>query len=460
MVPSPLVVTPKNARGRPVTKLCLALETFRRTDDGRARDAKAFLGHFFPQDKDGAKDRLFVHIPKEVRADLLSNWGIRGKKSALRDDDDKVRTTVADALGAGDIDANVIEEGVTPDILIDWVPLEEWWSFWRGTALPVASVRKALALARDLSLFDERWFLEHLKLTSQRLEGTDVICAGLSKEQLAGWIQAIHKTGDASPTGMIAALGWETVLAKTANEALTFALDALARQIGLVDDPSQRRSDAPPAISERPKATAGAAKAEHSKPPEPPRSEKPAPPAAKPATSSKPPPLPPPPPPKPAAAAPGVVSPIQVVAPAQPPASPGPATARGMVMHDPMPMMTAPAPPPVSAPPVSIPNARELFGVPADLPPMRPPAATLSGVGAPPLFESTSAEVAVPSFQIPGEEPTWAPPRAEPGDMGWDLVYGVKRPMSNNVQPRYNFDDDDEPTSEIALPGDSRRPRA
>jgi hypothetical protein len=33
----------------------------------------------------------------------------------------------------------------------------------------------------------------------------------------------------------------------------------------------------------------------------------------------------------------------------------------------------------------------------------------------------------------------------------------VKRPMSNNVQPRYNFDDDDEPTSEIALPTDTQQ---
>src|SRR5262249_46134157 len=158
VLPSSTVLTPKNARGRPVTKLCLALETFRRTDEGRARDAKSFITHFFPYEKSIATDRLFVHIPKEVRADLLSNWGIRGKKSALRDDDERVRTTVSDALNAGDIDPSVIEEGVTPEILIDWIPLTDWWSFWRGTIVPVASVRKALAVARELALFDERWF--------------------------------------------------------------------------------------------------------------------------------------------------------------------------------------------------------------------------------------------------------------------------------------------------------------
>lgn len=63
----------------------------------------------------------------------------------------------------------------------------------------------------------------------------------------------------------------------------------------------------------------------------------------------------------------------------------------------------------------------------------------------------------MPSFHVPPiEDPPWAPPRAEPGDMGWDIVYGVKRPMGTNVKPAYNFDDDDEPTSEIALPPDTR----
>jgi hypothetical protein len=36
--------------------------------------------------------------------------------------------------------------------------------------------------------------------------------------------------------------------------------------------------------------------------------------------------------------------------------------------------------------------------------------------------------------------------------MGWDIVYGVKRTMTTHVQPRYNFDRDDEPTSEIQIP--------
>lgn len=89
---------------------------------------------------------------------------------------------------------------------------------------------------------------------------------------------------------------------------------------------------------------------------------------------------------------------------------------------------------------------------------MRPPATTLSGVGAaqPASVDSVTAQVAIPNFEMPGDPP-WAPPLAEPGDMGWDLVYGIKRPMATRVQPKYNFDDDDEPTSELGLPEHRRR---
>jgi hypothetical protein len=514
MLRSSAVLTPKNTRGRPVTKLCLALEMFRRTDEGRTRDAQTFLAHFFGHDRNGTHDRLFVHLPKEVRAELLSSWRIRGKKSALRDADEKVRLTVVDALAAGDIDATIIEDGVTPEILVDWVPLEDWWAFWRGASVPAGAVRKALAIGRDLSLFDERWFLENLRLSSQRLQGTDVICAAMSKDQIVAWLHAVHTSGDASPTGLVAALGWETVLAKTAHEALTYTLDALARQIGLAETgPHDRRSDAPNAkpISQRPPAAAitpaiapaphastavatsasvarstapsvvsvatstapqvasreirpsdvptptpgsvstappaappeasvessmgSAAAAEPSKVSTPPM-------AARPAEPPKPPPLPPAaskPPPLPAAASASVRAP----APSQNPPS---------VVVEP-----APAPPaPVSSPP----TARALFGAPRidDLPPMRAPARTLAGVGGPSLFETTiPVEVDAPSTSASPDDPMWAPPRAEPGDMGWDIVHGVKHPMTSSIQPRYNFESDDEPTSEIALPGEPRR---
>ena len=401
MVPSRTVLSPKNPRGRPVTRLCLALEGFRRTPDGRTRDAQAFLEHFFPQDESGPIDRLFVHMPKEVRADLLSNWGIRGKKSALRDDDEKVRTTIIDALDAGDIDATVIEDSVTPELLIDWVPLEDWWAFWRGAGLPASSVRKALALARELSLFDEGWLLGNLKLGAKRLEGTDVICAALAKDQIVAWLHAVHASGDASPAGLVTALGWDTILTKTAPEALAFALDALARQIGLATDraPIERRSDARSASSDLP--------------------------------------------------APAIVEAAAVIA---------------------MPILDAAEAAKVEASKIEPAEAeasiagRAGTGPPkppvawrGGLPPERPPARTLSGVGGPSSFDGMTAEVASPSSDVPSEDPAWAPPRAEPGDMGWDIVHGVQRPMPNNVQPKYNFDTDDEPTREVDVQVELRR---
>ena len=462
------MLTPKNARGRPVTKLCLALETYRRTDEGRVRDAKAFLGHFFPQGKDGAVDRLFIHIPNEVRADLLSNWGIRGKKSALRDDDERVRATVSDALGAGDIDATVIEEGVTPEILIDWVPLDDWWSFWRGALLPVTAARKVLAVARELALFDERWFFENLALKMPKLVGTDVVCSALSKDQIVAWVRAVHASGDASPAGLVAAVGWDTVLLKTAHDALLHAVDALARQIGLAD--SARKSDAPPKpmTSDVPVVAASApAPIQPPPPPARPPSVPPRPTPSKPAPSegSKPPSARPHPP--------AVSRPPRL---GQPLASvivePEPPAAEPTRDPDPFASSRPPPPRPVSNPP----TARALFGAPDPheaappaepppaaspagpaLPSVHPRAGSVAGIGLAPLFGTTAEEVAGPSFDAPVEDPPWAPPRAEPGDMGWDIVYGVKRSMGTSVQPRYNFGDDDEPTSEIAVPTDPRR---
>lgn len=93
---------------------------------------------------------------------------------------------------------------------------------------------------------------------------------------------------------------------------------------------------------------------------------------------------------------------------------------------------------------------------------MRPRAETIVGVAPPALFGGGGAtsddDVAMPTFSLPPQDPDWAPAKAEPGDMGWDLVHGVTRPMGTNVQPKYNFsEEDDEPTSEIRLPNDVRR---
>jgi len=92
---------------------------------------------------------------------------------------------------------------------------------------------------------------------------------------------------------------------------------------------------------------------------------------------------------------------------------------------------------------------------------MRPPAETLAGLGSvspPPASTVVPDEIPITVESTTLEEPPWAPPRAEPGDMGWDLLYGVKRSMATNVQPKYHFEDDDEPTREISARASSNRP--
>jgi hypothetical protein len=237
---------PTNDRQSAVTKFCLAMEEFRRTDAGRVKNAKELVEYFFPHDASKARDQLFVYMPPEVRAPVVAGWGIRGAKAALRDDDERIRNVVHDAILAGDIDETVFEQGITPGHIADWVPLGEWWGFWRSGKVSGVPAQKALATARDLGLFDARWFLENLDGRGGRLKGTDTICDALTKDQIVSWVRNIHASGDGSAAGIVAALGWETILAKTSQEALLFALDALAKKVGLVViQPPVRGSEVP-----------------------------------------------------------------------------------------------------------------------------------------------------------------------------------------------------------------------
>ena len=231
---------PRNDRNSAVTKFCLAMEEHRRTEAGRVRSAKEFVTQFFPHDTSNATDLVFHHMPQEVRGPILSAWGIRGAKAALRDDDDKVKSVVHDAFVAGDIDDTVFEEGVNAQVLVDWIPLPEWWAFWRQGKLTGVAIQKALATARELALIDDKWFLLNVQGRGGKLKGTDVLCDTLSKDQIVAWIRKIHETGDGSPAGIIAAIGWETVLAKTAQDALLFALDQFARKATLAPEPEKK----------------------------------------------------------------------------------------------------------------------------------------------------------------------------------------------------------------------------
>jgi hypothetical protein len=214
------------------------MEEHRRTEAGRVRTAKEYVAQFFPVDTNGGrKDLLFHHVPQDVRGPVLSGWGIRGAKAALRDDDEKVKLVVADALDAGDIDEQIFEDGVNAQILVDWIPLADWWAFWRQGKLTGVAIQKALATARELALIDDKWFLLNVQGRGGKLKGTDVLCDTLSKDQIVAWIRKVHETGDGSPAGIIAAIGWETVLAKTAQDALLFALDQFAKKAQLVAEP-------------------------------------------------------------------------------------------------------------------------------------------------------------------------------------------------------------------------------
>jgi hypothetical protein len=224
----------RNDLSAAVPKFCLALEEYRRTSDGRVRTSQELLATFFPYDEKACTDKLFKHLPSEVRGPIIAAWGIRGQKAALRDSDEKVQQVVHDALVAGDLDHATVEEGLSPDTLVRWMPLAELWAFWRGGKLTKQAIHRALSVAYELHLFDARWFLDAIQARGGALKGTDVLADGLTKDDLTQWIRRIHETGDGTPRGLVGALGWEKIVAKTPNEALIGVLDAMATKAGLV----------------------------------------------------------------------------------------------------------------------------------------------------------------------------------------------------------------------------------
>jgi hypothetical protein len=216
-----------------VPKFCLALEAYRRTPDGRVRTQQEFVLHFFPHDAGSCTDRIFKYVPNDVRGPILASWGIRGAKAALRDTDEKVQSVVHDALVAGDIDHVAFEDGLNSEIVVRWAPLAEWWTFWRGGKLTKGAIQKALATAYELLLFDAKWFLDSIESRGGKLRGTDVLSDGLTKDDLAEWVKKIHESGDGTPKGLLNAIGWDRVVARTANEVLVAVLDAMALKAGL-----------------------------------------------------------------------------------------------------------------------------------------------------------------------------------------------------------------------------------
>ncbi|MGA3123009.1 MAG: hypothetical protein ABSF69_19745 [Polyangiaceae bacterium] len=224
----------RNDLSAAVPKFCLALEEYRRTPEGRVRTSQEMLAAFFPHDDKTSTDRILKYVPQDVRGPIIAAWGIRGIKAALRDTDEKVQTVVHDALIAGDIDHTAFEDGLAPETLIRWVPLADWWAFWRGGKLTKQAIHKALTTAYELYLFDARWFLDTVQGRGGALKGTDVLSEGLTKEDLTAWVRRIHEAGDGTPKGIVSAIGWDKIVGKTANDVLVAAIDAMVAKVGLV----------------------------------------------------------------------------------------------------------------------------------------------------------------------------------------------------------------------------------
>src|SRR6266540_1655155 len=218
----------------PLSKFCLWLESDRRTEAGRILSATECREHFFWYDAAYASDRIMRRLPREVRASILTAWGIRGKRTALRDDDERVCAALHDAFLAGDVDDQLFEDGISAETLIEWVDLADWWSFWRSGRHTTHSLTLAFEAASDLGLIDLPWFLDAMESLDGTLRGIDVVTSAMSHEELGDWIRCIHRFGDASAIGLLEAIGWPLLVAKTPAPVLLSILDAFATKVGFV----------------------------------------------------------------------------------------------------------------------------------------------------------------------------------------------------------------------------------
>jgi hypothetical protein len=246
----------RNDLSAAVPKFCLALEEHRRTPDGRVRTSQELITSFFPHDDKSCTDRIFKYLPNDARGPIIAAWGIRGIKAALRDTDDKVQSVVHDALVAGDVDHTAFEDGLTPETLVRWLPLGDLWAFWRGGKLTKQAIHKALSTAYELYLFDARWFLDTIQAKGGTIRGTDVLADGLEKADLSAWVRRIHETGDGTPKGLVAALGWDKIVAKTTNDMLIGVLDAMVAKVGLVV--GANKAESKPRLDSKPDLTMAA----------------------------------------------------------------------------------------------------------------------------------------------------------------------------------------------------------
>jgi len=168
-----------------------------------------------------------------VRGPILSGWGIRGAKTALRDDDDRVEEVVHDALVSGDLDPARFEAGLPPSVVVDYLPLAEWWIFWRTGSLSTPIVQRAVLLAHEIGLFDASWFLNTIVSSDGMSRGIDVFAPRLTKADLTAWVALVAERGDASSEGLLTALGWQRVVEHTSTSAMLIVLDELIKKVGL-----------------------------------------------------------------------------------------------------------------------------------------------------------------------------------------------------------------------------------
>jgi hypothetical protein len=201
---------------------------------------KDFRQFFFPFDRSDSTDRIFRHLTAEERADLVFGWHICGRKMAIRYSAERITEIVLEAFLEGDLDDERFAESIGPDLVLRRVPIEEWWRFFMLGKFSKPVILKFLNLADAACFIDASWFFAKVKTTvsSGRMNGLDALSAVLTKTDLADWLLKLHRimlSHAAHEQDLLAALGFETVVAKMALEDLQALVAEFGQRFGLTE---------------------------------------------------------------------------------------------------------------------------------------------------------------------------------------------------------------------------------
>ena len=234
----------KNDPAAAVPKFCLALEEHRRTNDGRVRTSQEMLATFFTHDDKACSDRICSSTCRRRARSDHCRVGYSGVKAALRDNDEQDPAASSSTHSSPATSITWPSRTASPPNDHSLGParrlvgiLARWQAHEASPSQGPRNRIRTLSLRRPLVPRDDQ-------ARERRAQGHRRPRRRLDERRS-------HAVGPKDPRdrrrlaqGPGVSLGWDKIVAKTANDVLVAVLDAMVAKVGLVarQSPTARRA--------------------------------------------------------------------------------------------------------------------------------------------------------------------------------------------------------------------------